>query len=89
MNKFKFYWLAIKRGEDFDKFTKEQLPQVWLFNHIGILFNLGLFILIPNFLKWILFIVFLFYFYRMICFAKYLKVNNHTFHLRKKKRSQS
>jgi len=84
MSLLKSYWYAIKNGEDFDKFSKKQLSQVWLFNYIGIIFNGLMFWWLDIFLKWMFFIVTLFYVYRWWCFKRYSKEENLHFGLSKK-----
>jgi len=87
MNTLQSYWLAIKRGEDFDKFSNEELPQVWLFNYVGIIFNWLMFWWLDIILEWVFFVVMLFYIYRWYCFRRYSLSQELKFDLNKKKRS--
>jgi len=88
MNLIQHYWLAIKTGEDFSKFSEEQLPQVWLFNYIGIIFNFSLFFYFDIILKYVFLIVGLFYLYRWFCFRRYSIIEGLDYSLSKKKRPQ-
>lgn len=85
MGLLKLYWEGFKKGEDFSKFSETQIPQVYLFNIIGVIFCSAMFILISNFLRWVFGLLSLFYIYRFLCFQRYIREHHITIHLNKKK----